>query len=95
MTSINGRCGPPRLSRISRSCDCPTAKRRSRTPQARAKMALTVHAYSDTPARRLVGIGTRILREGDYVAPGLQLEAITLDGMILRYKGYRFRRGVK
>jgi general secretion pathway protein B len=59
------------------------------------KMTVSVHAYSDTPEKRLVGIGSRILREGDYVVPGLQLEEITPDGMILSYRGYRFRRGVK
>lgn len=59
------------------------------------KIAVSVHAYSDTPTKRLVSIGSRIVREGDYVAPGLQLEQITPDGMILSYKGYRFRRGVK
>jgi len=59
------------------------------------KMIVTVHAYSGTPAKRLIGIGSRILREGDYVVPGMQLEEITPDGMILSYRGYRFRRGVK
>lgn len=59
------------------------------------KMTILVHAYSDTPAKRLVGIGSRILREGDNVAPGLQLEEITPDGMIFSYKGYRFHRGVR
>jgi general secretion pathway protein B len=59
------------------------------------KLSISVHAYSDDPAKRLVGIGSRILREGDYVVPGLHLEEITPDGMILSYRGYRFRRGVK
>lgn len=59
------------------------------------KIAVSVHLYSETPAKRLVGIGSRILHEGDFVAPGLQLEQIEPDGMILSYKGYRFRRGVK
>jgi hypothetical protein len=36
-----------------------------------------------------------MLREGDYVVPGLKLEQITPEGMILSYKGYSFRRGVK
>jgi general secretion pathway protein B len=58
-------------------------------------MAISVHAYSGNPGARLVGIGNRILREGDYVVPGLKLEEITPDGMIFGYKGYRFRRGVK
>jgi general secretion pathway protein B len=58
-------------------------------------MTISVHAYSSNPGARLLGMGNRILREGDFVAPGLQLEEITPEGMILRYKGYRFRRGVK
>jgi len=59
------------------------------------KLMVSVHAYSNIPGKRLVGIDNRILREGDYVVPGLKLEEITPDGMILGYKGYRFRRGVK
>ncbi|MEO8718078.1 MAG: general secretion pathway protein GspB [Burkholderiales bacterium] len=57
-------------------------------------MSITVHAYSAKPADRLVGINNRLLREGNEVAPGLKLERITPDGMILNYKGYSFRRGV-
>ena len=60
-----------------------------------SKITVSVHAYSNTPEKRLVGIGRRILHEGDYVMPGLKLEEITPDGMILGYKGYRVRRGVK
>jgi general secretion pathway protein B len=58
-------------------------------------MTISVHAYSSSPRNRMIGIGSRILREGDTVAPGLELEEITPDGMILGYKGYRVRRGVK
>jgi general secretion pathway protein B len=58
-------------------------------------MTISVHAYSGRPGDRLVGINNRMLREGEYVVPGLKLEQITPDGMILSYKGYRFRRGVK
>jgi general secretion pathway protein B len=57
-------------------------------------MSITVHAYSSRPAERLVGINDRLLHEGDDVAPGLKLEQITPEGMILSYKGYNFRRGV-
>ena len=45
------------------------------------------------PKDRLVGINDRMLREGDSVEPGLVLEQITPDGMILSYKGYRFLHG--
>jgi len=58
-------------------------------------MKISVHAYSANPGGRLVSIDNRILREGDFVVPGLELEEITPDGMIFGYKGYRFRRGVK
>lgn len=58
-------------------------------------MTVSVHAYSGRPGDRLVGINNRMLREGEYVVPGLKLEQITPDGMIFGYKGYSFRRGVK
>jgi general secretion pathway protein B len=58
-------------------------------------MTITVHAYSGRPGDRLVGINNRMLREGDYVVPGLKLEQITPEGMVFAYKGYSFRRGVK
>ena len=58
-------------------------------------MTISVHAYSDNPASRLVGIDSRILREGDDIVAGLKLEQITPDGMILGFKGYRFSRGVR
>jgi len=57
-------------------------------------LSISVHAYSGNARDRLVGINGRLLHEGDVVAPGLKLEQITLDGMILSYKGYTFRRGV-
>jgi general secretion pathway protein B len=58
-------------------------------------MTISFHAYSGNSRDRLVGINNRMLREGDDVAPGLKLEQITPEGMILGYKGYSFRRGVK
>jgi general secretion pathway protein B len=63
--------------------------------EALPAMTISVHGYSDNPAGRLVGINYRILREGDSVVPGLELQQITPDGMIFSYKGFRFRRGVK
>lgn len=58
-------------------------------------MTISVHAYSGNPKDRLVGINNRMLREGDFLQPGLGLEQITPDGMIFSYKGYRFVRGVR
>ncbi len=57
-------------------------------------MSISVHAYSGKAAQRLVGINNRLLHEGEDVAPGLRLEQITPEGMILSYKGYKFRHGV-
>ena len=63
--------------------------------EALPAMTISVHGYSEKPGASLVGINYRILREGDYVVPGLELQEITPDGMIFSYKGFRFRRGVK
>ncbi len=57
------------------------------------KLSILFHLYSGNPGDRRVGINNRTLREGDAVAPGLVLEQITPDGMILSYKGYRFLHG--
>lgn len=63
--------------------------------QEMPKMSISVHAYSREPKDRLIGINDRVLREGEHVAPGLMLEQITPDGVIMSYKGYRFQRGVR
>lgn len=49
------------------------------------------YIYSGNSADRSVLINNRLLREGDEVAPGLRLEAMTPNGMVLNYKGYRYR----
>jgi general secretion pathway protein B len=49
------------------------------------------YIYSGNKADRSVLINKRLLREGDEVAPGLRLEQMLPNGMILDYKGYRFR----
>jgi general secretion pathway protein B len=59
------------------------------------QMTISLHAYSSKPANRLVSINNQLLHEGDSPAPGVTLEAITPDGMILSYKEYRFLRGVQ
>lgn len=58
-------------------------------------LSITAHAYSPVVRDRLIGINDRVLREGEQVTPSLLLEQITPDGMIMSYKGYRFRRGVR
>lgn len=63
--------------------------------QEMPRLTILVHAYSREPKERLVGINDRILHEGEDVAPGLRLEEITPEGMILHYQGYRIRHGVR
>jgi general secretion pathway protein B len=57
-------------------------------------MAFPVHSYSDTPQERIVGINDQLLREGEYLAPGLKLERIAPDGVVFSYKNYLFRHGL-
>lgn len=49
------------------------------------------YIYSGNRADRSVLINKRLLREGDEIAPGFTLEQMTRDGMVLNYKGYRYR----
>jgi general secretion pathway protein B len=57
-------------------------------------MSFPVHSYSDTPQERIVGINDQLLREGEYLAPGLKLERIAPDGVVFSYKHYLFRHGL-
>jgi len=59
------------------------------------KLTILFHLYSRNPKDRLVSINGRMLREGDSVEPGLVLEQITPEGMILSYKGHRFLHGTR
>lgn len=78
----------------------PGPTRGTRMPSAPAAEAMpniviTVHAYAPDPRERLAGINGRLLREGQEVAPGLKLEGITEEGVILNFRGRRFRRAVR
>lgn len=56
---------------------------------------IAFHQYSSAPADRRVMINNVVLRQGELIAPGLKLEQITADGVILSYMGYQFQRGVR
>lgn len=49
------------------------------------------YIYSANKADRSVLINNRLLREGDEAAPGLVLERMQPNGMVLTYKGYQYR----
>lgn len=59
--------------------------------QAIPKMSISGLVYSGDHEGRLVGINDQLMREGEYLAPGLKLEQITPDGVIFSFKKYRFR----
>lgn len=58
------------------------------------EMKIQLHSYSSKSANSIVSINSRMMKEGDSLAPGLVLEQITPDGVILSYKGYRFQHGI-
>jgi general secretion pathway protein B len=58
-------------------------------------ISISFHAYSSKPKDRHVMINGSMAGQGEILAPGLSLDEITPDGVILGYKGYRFRRGVR
>ena len=59
--------------------------------QAIPKMSISGLVYSGDHEGRLVGINDQLMREGEYLVPGLKLEQITPDGVIFSFKKYRFR----
>jgi general secretion pathway protein B len=52
------------------------------------------HAYSQDATTRVVRINEKILQEGQDLAPGLRLEEIVPDGVVMSYNGVRFRVGL-
>jgi len=54
-------------------------------------MTFSLHIYADNPTRRTIIINKNRMTEGDRVLPGLLLERITEQGVILNWKKtYRF-----
>jgi general secretion pathway protein B len=80
---------PAQEQKVLLMAELPTAIR-----QEIPAMSIPVHSYSDTPQERIVGINDQLLREGEYLAPGLKLERIAPDGVVFSYKKYLFRHGL-
>lgn len=51
------------------------------------------HVYSSSKSQRSVMMNGKKMREGQEVTKGLLLEEITMEGVILRSQGYRFKLG--
>lgn len=56
-----------------------------------ARINVAGFSYSDDPQARMAVINDRILHEGDEVVPGVRLDKIGSDGIVLSHKGIRFR----
>lgn len=54
-------------------------------------LSISGYIYAANPADRSVLINRKLLREGDEIAPGLILEKLLPNGLVLNYKGYRYR----
>ena len=55
-----------------------------------SSLTMSLHYYAEEPARRMVRIDNRIVREGQAVADQLVLEEITPTGAIFSFAGARF-----
>ena len=59
--------------------------------QSLPPIRVDVHVHASKAENRFVMINLRRYREGDEVAPGLILERITKEGMVLKFRGEQFR----
>ena len=62
-------------------------ERRSLLPE----ISIEGHVYAEDPARRMVMINKRVLREGEMAGSGIKLVRITWDGVVLRHGGDEFQ----
>ena len=54
-------------------------------------LAISGFSYAEEPDMRMAVINDRVLRQGESAAPGITLERIASDGVVLNFSGYRFR----
>ena len=57
-------------------------------------LKISAHYYTAEPQARFTRINELNLKEGQVLAPGVKLEEITPEGVVLSYQGYRFRMGI-
>ena len=53
---------------------------------------IDVVSFSDEPAQRFVMIEGKVVREKEFAQPGVMVEEIQLDGVILNIRGQRVKR---
>ncbi len=66
--------------------ELPAAVRRNVPP-----LNVSGYSYAEEAEARMVVINDRMLREGDEAGAGVRVDRIGAEGVILNYKGYRFR----
>jgi general secretion pathway protein B len=81
---------PPAENRIYRLKELPEPLKKTLP-----NFTITAFLYSATPSSRMVQINGHMLREGEDLSPGLKLEEITPDGVIMSSRTYRFSVGVQ
>jgi general secretion pathway protein B len=57
-------------------------------------LKISAHYYTVERQSRFTKINEQTLREGQVFAPGVKLEEITPDGVVLGFQGYRFQMGI-
>lgn len=55
------------------------------------EMTVSVHLYSENPKERMLMANNKVLHEGDQIAPGLTIDRITENGMIMSYENRQFQ----
>lgn len=81
---------PSDAKRLYRLSELPEGVRK-----ALPDFSIAAFLYSEDPFSRMVRINGRMLREGEDLSPGLRLEEITPDGVIMRHQDYRFSVNVR
>ena len=56
-------------------------------------LALTIHVYSHDQSQRILFINDREYREGSQIEGGIRVESVVPDGVVLSYRGERFKLG--
>lgn len=84
-----GLAGPPPEHAVPELWQLPVAVR-----AAIPALDFSLHVYSESPEQRSIIINDRMMREGEFVEPDLQLVAITRQGVIMRSRAEYFRVGI-
>ena len=86
---------PPRLPPVNRGAVAIDLKELpAAIKDSLPALKMSAHYYTADPQARFTRINDLNLREGQTLTPGVKLEAITPEGVVLSYQGYRFRMGM-